>query len=89
MKVMGDDGDIEVPVHLHSPVEDHYYRAWRCDYEIRFPRHVRRFHAFGEDAFQALQLVMLAIGAELSTNYYHYAGLLFWLDDDPGYGFPT
>ena len=86
-RIIGDDDDVEVPVHIHMPVEDD--RCWRCDYELGFPRHPRKFHAYGIDGVQALQLAMFALGAELWANPWHHAGQLIWIDDDPTYGFPA
>ena len=87
LRVAGDDGDVEVPVHIHMPVEDD--RAWRCDYEIGWPEEPRRYRAFGFDGVQALQLVMLSISVDLRISSYHRSGTLRVEDNEPGYGFPT
>jgi hypothetical protein len=87
LRIMGDEHDVEVPVAIHLPVE--VDRAWRCDYEIGWPRNPRTFRAFGVDGVQALQLAMFAIGTELWASHYHHAGLLIFKDDNPGYGFPA
>jgi hypothetical protein len=86
LRLIGDDGDIEVPVSIHMPVEDD--RAWRCDYEIGWPRTPRAYRAFGYDGMQALVLALSAIAIDLYTSRYHHAGLLIWDDNDAGYGFP-
>lgn len=87
LRLMGDDGDVEVPVRLHMPVEDD--RAWRCDYEIGWPRKPYAFRSFGVDAVQALQLAMWSIGIALHASPYHRSGQLIFEEEDPGYGFPT
>ena len=87
LRIMGDDGDVAVPIHIHAPVEDD--RSWRCDYEIGWPHSPRRYHSFGFDAVQALQLVNFMIGIDLQVSPYHQAGLLIFEDTDPGYGFPA
>ena len=87
LRVAGDDGDVEVPVHIHMPVEDD--RAWRCDYEIGWPEEPRHYRAFGFDGVQALQLVMLSISVDLRISSYHRSGTLRFEDNEPGYGFPT
>ena len=87
MKLIGDNGDIELPIHLHAPSEDD--RCWRCDYEIGWPRNPHRASAYGVDGVQALQLAMSAIGTDLQLSPYHRAGLLIFEETDPGYGFPA
>ena len=86
LRIMGDDDDVKVPIHIHMPVEDD--RSWRCDYEICWPRKPRLSKAYGVDAVQALQLAMFAIGTELWANPWHHAGLLAWFDEGSEYGFP-
>jgi hypothetical protein len=86
LRLIGDDGDIEVPVTIHMPVEDD--RAWRCDVEIGWPRLRFADRVLGVDAVQALQLAMLRIGIQLEASQYHRAGLLIFEEDHPGYGFP-
>lgn len=87
LRIMGDDGDVEVPISIHMPMEDD--RCWRCDYEIGWPRKPLASRALGVDSVQALQLAMLGIGTHLWANRYHHAGLLVFEDDDPSYGFPA
>ena len=87
LRLIGDDGDVEVPVTIHMPVKDD--RAWRCDYGIGWPHKPRVHRALGVDAVQALQLAMLSIGIDLHTSPYHRSFQLIFEEDDPDYGFPT
>src|SRR3569623_1478741 len=86
LRLVGDDGKVEVPVSLHAPVEDD--RGWLCDYEIGWPRTPRRFHAYGDDATQALILGLQMVAIDLYTTEYHRAGLLIWDEEEAGYGYP-
>ena len=87
LRLMGDDGDVDVPVSLHAPVQDD--RCWRCDYEIGWPRRPRKFNAYGDDATQALVLGLQMIAIDLYTTDYHRAGLLLWDEEEAGYGYPV
>lgn len=86
LRLIGDDGDTDVPVSIHAPVEDD--RSWRCDYEIGWPHKPRRFHSYGQDATQALILGFQMIAIDLYTTEYHRAGLLIWDEEEAGYGYP-
>src|SRR3569623_258264 len=85
LRLVGEDGKVEVKVSLHAPVEDD--RCWRCDYEIGWPRSTRRFHAYGDDATQALILGLQMVAIDLYTTEYHRAGLLIWHEEEAGYGY--
>jgi len=81
------DGSVRVPVNLHVPTRSD--NAWSCEFEIGWPDGVRRSHAAGIDALQAVHAAMQRIAIELYMSPYHAKGLLAWGDgDDAGYGFP-
>jgi hypothetical protein len=78
-----------VVLRLEAPVQEDGF--WRCWYEIDWPEdegpaRTRRFYAGGEDAMQALQLGLMALGIELHTNDYHDEHRLFWDEPEAGYG---
>lgn len=61
----------------------------RCTYRITGPRTRKQAHATGVDGFQALQLAMTRIGADLRASEEFAAGTLRWLDmDEPGFPLP-
>lgn len=82
-----DDGDIVVPVTVHSPRQGD--RDWSCVYEIGWPDGPRRGCGYGVDATQAMLLAFKAIGTDLYTSDYHRSGRLRWLEPGDGYGYPV
>lgn len=60
-----------------------------CVYRIRGPRTAKRGRAMGVDRFQALQLAMERIGADLRASPEFEAGALEWLGmAEPGFPLP-
>jgi hypothetical protein len=59
-----------------------------CPYEISGPLTKKLFYAMGIDAFQALQLVMKSIDAELDVCAERKTGRLTWLGEQD-LGFPS
>lgn len=87
LKIVEGDTERSVVIRLFIPEEDG--PAWKCMYEIGWPEKIRTFNAFGNDAFQAIELAMQLIGAELYASEYHAAGTLGFDAPGSGYGFPV
>ena len=86
LRLIGDDGNIEVPVSIHLPVE--HGRSWPCDCEIGWPRDLHRFYAGGLRRRAGLAHRLRMIAVRLYASRYHHAGLLIWDEEHAGYGFP-
>ncbi|WP_020177870.1 hypothetical protein [Methylopila sp. M107] len=87
LRIVNDDGERDVVIRLFRPEEDDGF--WRCAYEIGWPEGARVFYGGGQDAFQAIQLAMQMIGAELYTSEHHKAATLVLDANGAGYGFPV
>ncbi len=77
-----------VRVELEAPYR--VEREYACVYRIEGPRIRKRVKVLGVDGFQALQLAIERIGADLRASAEFEAGPLRWLDmDEPGFPLPA
>lgn len=76
-----------VEVRIFKPEPDG--SAWRCRYEIDWPKGTRKSFGQGVDAAQAIIIAMQKVGAELYTSSYHAEGKLRFEKPGSGYGFPV
>jgi hypothetical protein len=81
------DGDKEVPIHIHAPEQKEGH--WLCRYEVIWPDETWRYEAQGHDAVQAIELAFQMIGVQLYVTEDHKAGRLGWEEPGKGYGFPV
>jgi hypothetical protein len=69
LKLLGDDGQTEVPVHLFAPEES--AGVWSNRYQIGWPESTRENLVYGIDAIQATILALQKVGNELYTSDAH------------------
>ncbi|WP_338722630.1 hypothetical protein [Devosia sp. XK-2] len=74
-------------VRVFKPEQDG--SAWRCRYEIDWPRGMRKSFGQGVDGAQAIIIALQKVGAELYTSNYHAKDLLRFEKPGDGYGFPV
>ncbi|MDO9711262.1 DUF6968 family protein [Paracraurococcus lichenis] len=78
-------GDMRIELFL----PERLYGDVACRYRIIGPRTKKEARAMGVDGFQALQLVMTRIAADLRASPEFEAGGLRWLDrENPGFPLP-
>jgi hypothetical protein len=87
LKLLGDNGQSEVPVSLFASEES--AGVWSCRYQIGWPESTRENLAYGVDAIQAMILALQKVGIELYTSDAHKSGRLVWHNPGEGYGFPV
>jgi hypothetical protein len=77
---------LEIRISIYCPRYDN--DQWTCDYEICWPKMIRKSSAFGIDAVQSLILALNKIAVELYTSEFHQNENLIWQEEMNGYGFP-
>jgi hypothetical protein len=67
----------QVVLRFNEPVADQ--KDFRCDFEIAWRNDIRKSHAFGVDAVQAILMAMQKAHIDLLASSHAKAGELTWL----------